>query len=96
MFDGYVHATVEQTLAAAQYQSAPWTLLRSPAIPAAGGQQAGAGTPPVTESVAQRTLALPFHNNLSEEQVGYVCETLKAVYHKDADEFLTPSRKGNI
>ena len=27
-------------------------------------------------SVAQRTIALPFHNNLSAEQVEYVCETL--------------------
>ena len=37
------------------------------------------GTLPVTESVAQRTIALPFHNNLSAEQVGYVCDALKAV-----------------
>ncbi|MEA3310222.1 MAG: DegT/DnrJ/EryC1/StrS family aminotransferase [Chloroflexota bacterium] len=34
------------------------------------------GTLPVTESVAQRTIALPFHNNLSAEQVEYVCDTL--------------------
>lgn len=50
----------------------------------------------IPESVARRTIALPFHNNLSAEQVEYVCETLKAVYHRDADEFLTLSRKGNI
>ena len=30
----------------------------------------------IPESVAQRTIALPFHNNLTEEQVEYVCETL--------------------
>jgi len=30
----------------------------------------------VTESVAQYTLALPFHNNLSAEQVEYVCDAL--------------------
>ena len=46
----------------------------------------------MTESVAQRALALPFHNNLSAEQVEYVCDALKAVYHRDADEFLTLSR----
>ena len=34
------------------------------------------GTLPVTESVAQRTIALPFHNNLSAEQVEYVCDAL--------------------
>lgn len=32
---------------------------------------------PLTESVAKRTLALPFHNNLSEEQVDYVVEMLE-------------------
>lgn len=32
---------------------------------------------PITESVAKRTLALPFHNNLNEEQVDYVVEMLK-------------------
>ncbi len=36
--------------------------------------------PDITESVAQRAIALPFHNNLSAEQVEYVCETLKAVH----------------
>lgn len=35
------------------------------------------GLLPLTESVAKRTLALPFHNNLSEEQVDYVVEMLK-------------------
>jgi len=39
----------------------------------------------VTESVAQYTLALPFHNNLSAEQVEYVCDALKAVHREDAD-----------
>lgn len=31
---------------------------------------------PVTESVARRTVALPFHNNLPEEQISRVVETL--------------------
>jgi perosamine synthetase len=31
---------------------------------------------PVTEKVSQRTLALPFYNNLKEEQVDTVCENL--------------------
>ncbi|MEA3397066.1 MAG: hypothetical protein U9R05_06355 [Chloroflexota bacterium] len=39
----------------------------------------------IPKSVAQRALALPFHNNLSMEQVKYVCETLKRVHHGDAD-----------
>jgi len=35
------------------------------------------GMLPVTENVAQRTLALPFHNNISEEQVQQVVEALR-------------------
>ncbi|QIA28187.1 DegT/DnrJ/EryC1/StrS family aminotransferase [Thermaerobacter sp. PB12/4term] len=34
------------------------------------------GDLPVTESVAQRTIALPFHNNMSAEDVEYVVEAL--------------------
>jgi perosamine synthetase len=33
---------------------------------------------PITESVGQRTIALPFHNNLSAEEVKLVCRELKA------------------
>jgi len=32
---------------------------------------------PVTEDVAERTIALPFFSNLKEEQIGYVVEKLK-------------------
>ncbi|MCU0641471.1 MAG: DegT/DnrJ/EryC1/StrS family aminotransferase [Candidatus Margulisbacteria bacterium] len=32
---------------------------------------------PVTETVSQRTIALPFYNNLKAEQAGYVADTLK-------------------
>ena len=32
---------------------------------------------PVTEAVASRTIALPFHNNLSEGEVEYVVSQLK-------------------
>ena len=32
---------------------------------------------PITESVCQRTIALPFYNNLSKDDVQTVCETLK-------------------
>ena len=32
---------------------------------------------PVTESVAKRTIALPFFNNLKEEEIYYVCKNLK-------------------
>ncbi len=37
------------------------------------------GAFPVTERVARSTLALPFHANLEESQVDYVCETLSQV-----------------
>jgi perosamine synthetase len=33
---------------------------------------------PVTESVCERTIALPFHNNLSADEVKLVCKELKA------------------
>ena len=32
---------------------------------------------PVTESVSQRTIALPFYNNLIQDEVAIVCKTLK-------------------
>ncbi|RLA94464.1 MAG: polysaccharide biosynthesis protein [Deltaproteobacteria bacterium] len=32
---------------------------------------------PVTEKVAKRTIALPFHGGLTEEEIEYVCEALK-------------------
>jgi perosamine synthetase len=32
---------------------------------------------PVTESVAERTIALPFYNNLSKDDIAFVCKTLK-------------------
>jgi len=38
-----------------------------------------AGQFPVCERVAARTIALPFHNNLSESQVDEVCATLKSL-----------------
>ena len=37
------------------------------------------GMLPITESVAQRTIALPFHSQLSEEQVKTVVNTLKSL-----------------
>lgn len=36
-----------------------------------------AGDFPVTESVAERTIALPFYNNLNEDDVAVVCSVLK-------------------
>jgi perosamine synthetase len=36
------------------------------------------GTLPVTEAIAQRTIALPFHNNLTEAEVDRVVAALKA------------------
>ncbi len=37
---------------------------------------------PITESVCERTIALPFHNNLTQEQVAIVCDTLKEILDK--------------
>jgi len=34
---------------------------------------------PVTEFVADRTIALPFHNNLQESEIDFVVETLRSV-----------------
>jgi perosamine synthetase len=34
---------------------------------------------PVTESVAERTIALPFYNNLSKDDIALVCKTLKDI-----------------
>jgi len=34
---------------------------------------------PITEKVSERTLALPFYNNLKEEQIDYICENLKKI-----------------
>lgn len=34
---------------------------------------------PITEKVSERTVALPFFNNLKEEQVDFVCKTLKQI-----------------
>jgi len=36
------------------------------------------GTLPVTESVARRTIALPFHNNLTEQEIETVVQALTA------------------
>jgi perosamine synthetase len=37
----------------------------------------GPGDLPVTESVASRTLALPFHADLPDEDIDYVCAALR-------------------
>jgi perosamine synthetase len=34
---------------------------------------------PVTERVSERTIALPFYNNLKEEEIDYVCDKLKEI-----------------
>lgn len=36
---------------------------------------------PVTEKVSERTIALPFYNNLRDEQIDYICENLKQIIH---------------
>jgi perosamine synthetase len=42
----------------------------------------GKGDFPITESVSERTLALPFYNYLKEAQVQYVCDVLKTLLEK--------------
>jgi perosamine synthetase len=37
---------------------------------------------PITESVCERTIALPFYNNLTKDEVAIVCKTLKAILDK--------------
>jgi perosamine synthetase len=34
---------------------------------------------PVTEKISERTIALPFYNNLREEEIDYVCDSLKEI-----------------
>jgi len=34
---------------------------------------------PITEYISDRTIALPFHNNLTREEIRRVVETLKAL-----------------
>ncbi|MHC4585342.1 MAG: DegT/DnrJ/EryC1/StrS family aminotransferase [Planctomycetota bacterium] len=38
---------------------------------------------PVTEAVCKNTIALPFHNNLTQDEVAIVCKTLKEVLDKN-------------
>jgi len=38
---------------------------------------------PITESVCERTIALPFYNNLTKDQIETVCMTLKKILHKN-------------
>ncbi len=38
---------------------------------------------PLTEAVSKSTIALPFHNNLTKDEVAIVCKTLKEVLDKN-------------
>ncbi|MFQ6035231.1 MAG: DegT/DnrJ/EryC1/StrS family aminotransferase [Sedimentisphaerales bacterium] len=38
---------------------------------------------PITESVSERTIALPFYNNLTKDQIATVCRTLRKVIDKE-------------
>jgi len=40
------------------------------------------GDYPITERIASRTIALPFHNNLSSSEVAFVCKTLATLLAK--------------
>lgn len=37
---------------------------------------------PITEKVSKSTVALPFYNNLTEEEIDYVCENLEEILRK--------------
>ncbi|MDP3991316.1 MAG: DegT/DnrJ/EryC1/StrS family aminotransferase [Candidatus Colwellbacteria bacterium] len=50
-----------------------------------------AGDFPITERVSGATIALPFHNNLTEEEVIYVCDSLEKVL----SEINPDPRKGS-
>ena len=43
----------------------------------------GEGDYPITESVSQRTIALPFHNRLRESEVDLVCQTLDVMIQRE-------------
>ena len=38
---------------------------------------------PAAESASQRTIALPFHNRLTQDQVATVCKTLRGILDKE-------------
>jgi perosamine synthetase len=38
---------------------------------------------PITESVCERTIALPFYNNLTKDEVAIVCKTLKEILDRN-------------
>jgi perosamine synthetase len=38
---------------------------------------------PITESISDRTIALPFYNDLTKDQIAIVCKTLKEVLDKE-------------
>ncbi|MGH9956497.1 MAG: polysaccharide biosynthesis protein, partial [Pyrinomonadaceae bacterium] len=46
---------------------------------------------PITEALARRTLALPFHNNLADEQMDEVVTTL--AHAVDQSQFSTMSAR---
>lgn len=41
------------------------------------------GSYPIAESVSARTIALPFHSNLTEREVDYVCQTLSLMISRE-------------
>ena len=72
--DAVIHGLAEQGIPARGYFAPIHT---QPYIRERFGDLSG--TLPVTEAIASRTLALPFHNNLSEEQVDTVVTRLAQV-----------------
>ncbi|MEM6428284.1 MAG: DegT/DnrJ/EryC1/StrS family aminotransferase [Deinococcota bacterium] len=75
--EGYSRDPIMQALAKADVPSRAYfsPLHVQPYIRARMGDLAG--SLPVTESIAQRTIALPFHNHLPEHSIRYIVEALK-------------------
>jgi perosamine synthetase len=44
----------------------------------------GPGAFPIAESVSQRTIALPFHNDLTEREVDHVCQALDVLIRQES------------
>jgi len=41
----------------------------------------GIGTFPVTEQLSKTVLSLPVHTEMSEDQLKYICDTVKTFFH---------------
>ncbi|MHC4110414.1 MAG: DegT/DnrJ/EryC1/StrS family aminotransferase [Planctomycetota bacterium] len=75
--DGILEAMIEQSIQVSNYFSP--VHLQPFMVEQFGYKQ---GDFPVTESVSESTIALPFYNNLTYDEVAIVCKTLKGLLDK--------------